>query len=66
MRSKRLPSMTGPTRTISTLDFRDPTHVQERLGYYHGGQRPRFDAVMFDTSASAHGEVPEVWAEPLP
>jgi len=55
-----------PTRTISTLDFRDLGHVQERLGYYHGGPKPRFDAVMFDTSAGAFGKVPEVWAETLP
>ncbi len=55
-----------PTRTISTLDFRNPGHVQDRLGYYHGSKKPRFDAVMFDTSAGAYDAVPEAWTKPLP
>ena len=55
-----------PTRTLSTIDFRDPGHVPARLAYHHGPGDSAFDAARFDTSAGAHKDVPERWAEPLP
>ena len=55
-----------PTRTISTIDFRDPTHIPERLGYYHGGPKPKYDLARFDTSTGSQTKVPELWLKPLP
>ena len=59
-----------PTRTISTLDFRQPDHVENRLGWRHGAQRDgmgtRFNAVMLDGSASSFEEVGKDWDRPLP
>ncbi|MFG0306034.1 MAG: type II secretion system protein [Phycisphaerales bacterium JB040] len=59
-----------PTRTVSTLDFRQPEHVENRLGWRHGAQRDgvgtRFDAAMLDGSAEAFEEVGEDWVRPLP
>lgn len=52
-----------PTRTASTIDFRNGAHVESRLGYWHGA---RFNAGMFDGSASARERVPEWWPTPLP
>jgi len=52
-----------PTRTTSVIDFRDPDHVQNRLGHVHNG---RFNSVMFDGSVQAHSEVQEHWEDPLP
>lgn len=52
------------TRTPSTLDFRQASHVGERLGRYHAGGR--FQAARFDGSCGAY-TVPEGWwDEPLP
>lgn len=55
-----------PTRTLATIDFRDPAHVPARLAYHHGTGDSAFDAAMLDTSAAAHTTVPDRWAEPLP
>lgn len=55
-----------PTRTISTVDFRDPGHVPARLGYYHGSTKPKYDFVRFDTSTGSQIKVPELWLDPLP
>jgi len=52
-----------PTRTTSVIDFRDPDHVENRLGHVHNG---RFNSVMFDGSVRAHSEVQEHWEDPLP
>jgi len=55
-----------PTRTIATIDFRDPDHVANRLGYYHGSDMSAFDAAMFDVSARSHIDVQDRWTKPLP
>lgn len=39
-----------PTRTASVVDFRDPVHVRERLGRWHGSPAT-YQAAMFDGSA---------------
>lgn len=64
-----------PTRTASVLDFRDQTHVDTRLGRFHGGRSDRyaplmnasdFNAVFLDGHAAVQKEVQEGWKEPLP
>ena len=55
-----------PTRTISTVDFRDANHVPARLGYYHASTKPVYNFVRFDTSTGSHTKVPESWLTPLP
>jgi prepilin-type N-terminal cleavage/methylation domain-containing protein len=54
-----------PTRTASVLDFRDPLHVETRLGRLHK-RRKLFDAVMFDLSARPFVDVGGTWSRPLP
>lgn len=62
------------TRTASVIDFRDPTHVEHRLGRVHGTARPRtatdpanrFNWAAFDGSARAAKQLSPLWAEPLP
>ncbi len=53
-----------PTRTSSTLDFRNASHVGARLGRVHAGGG--FQAVRFDGSARIYADPPALWAEPLP
>lgn len=53
-----------PTRTTSVIDFRDPDHVQNRIGHVHAGDA--FNAAMFDGSVAPHREVHPDWTEPLP
>jgi prepilin-type N-terminal cleavage/methylation domain-containing protein len=53
-----------PTRTISTIDFRDPVHLAERLGRFHTGER--FVAATADGSASIEREPGSGWDDPLP
>lgn len=55
-----------PTRTASTIDFRNPTHRSTRLGRWHGGSPGAFNAAMFDGSSRPWREVPEWWFVPLP
>lgn len=55
-----------PTRTASVIDFRDETHVADRLGRFHGAKRSRFHAAMFDGSASGQADVNTAWMQPLP
>lgn len=55
-----------PTRTISTLDFRDATHVASRLGYYHHPRRDHFQVARFDGSATSFATPLEIWQQPLP
>ncbi len=57
----------GPprTRTIGTIDFRDPDHVPARLGLVHGNE-DRFQVSRFDGSAGGEREVDEDWLKPLP
>lgn len=56
-----------PTRTASVLDFRQESHVRERLGRVHGFTPPtRFNAAMADGSAGLHAEPRAAWQWPLP
>jgi prepilin-type N-terminal cleavage/methylation domain-containing protein len=57
-----------PTRTASVLDFRQPSHVTDRLGRYHGRAWPRgsFDVGFVDGAARAENEVNESWLSSLP
>jgi prepilin-type N-terminal cleavage/methylation domain-containing protein len=59
------PPAPPPTRTASVLDFRQATHVAERLGRPHASHR-RFQAVMFDASARGFADPPSLWTTPLP
>jgi len=59
------PDQPPPTRTFSTIDFRDPAHVPARLGLWHGGEDV-FHAVFFDGSARGQDRVDDHWREPLP
>lgn len=54
-----------PTRTASVLDFRQPDHVEQRLGRFHSRQR-LFDAAAFDGSAKSHIDVQPAWRIALP
>ncbi|MBY0308167.1 MAG: prepilin-type N-terminal cleavage/methylation domain-containing protein [Phycisphaerales bacterium] len=54
-------------RSAGQIDFRQPTHVSQRLGWVHGGKASRsFNAAFFDGSARATNDVPAVFASPLP
>ncbi|MEO1584676.1 MAG: prepilin-type N-terminal cleavage/methylation domain-containing protein [Planctomycetota bacterium] len=57
----------GPpsSRTLGTIDFRDPDHVPARLGYVHGSD-DRFHVSRFDGSVGGEREVAERWLEALP
>ncbi len=52
-------------RTASMLDFRQQTHVDRRLGWFHRKGRI-FNAVAFDGSCRAHLRVLKPWEKPLP
>jgi prepilin-type N-terminal cleavage/methylation domain-containing protein len=53
------------TRTWSILDFRQASHLTDRLGRPHASGR-RFNAARFDASAATGAEVPDLWKDPLP
>lgn len=55
-----------PTRTASTLDFRQPQHVAERLGRFHGGRRSLFNLTTFDGASRTSAGVPDGWRRVLP
>lgn len=59
------PDLPPEGRCWSTIDFRNPTHVNERLGRFHPTPR-KFQAAMIDGSARVHEDVPTFWVEPLP
>jgi prepilin-type N-terminal cleavage/methylation domain-containing protein len=57
-----------PTRTWRVIDFRQSSHIDERLGRWHFN---KFNAGMFDGSAATWAfttplQVPNVWLQPLP
>jgi prepilin-type N-terminal cleavage/methylation domain-containing protein len=52
------------TRTPATIDFRQPSHIDQRLGRYHAGGR--FQAAHFDGSVGSESEVAPAWTDPLP
>ena len=54
-----------PTRCASVIDFRDPVHVEKRLGVFHAN-RSIFNAAMFDGSVRGFVEVDNGWKRPLP
>lgn len=58
------PGSPPPTRTASVIDFRDPSHVQNRLGRFH--PRQSFQWVNFDGSARRATKIDDLWLEPLP
>lgn len=57
----------GPpsSRTLGTIDFRDPEHVPARLGFVHG-DGDRFHVARFDGSVGGEREVDEDWLRALP
>lgn len=70
-----VPLGTPPTRTASVLDFRDQTHVDTRLGRFHGGKSDRyaplmnaseFECVFVDGHATMESGVKDGWKTPLP
>ncbi len=74
-----VPGSPPSTRTASVLDFRQASHVAERLGRFHGPDRARpgpdgqvgsgqglFQAARFDGSAGVNRDVISRWLDPLP
>lgn len=61
------PGLPPPTRTSSVIDFRDPAHVEERIGRVHRGSPDvgGFHVSFYDGSASGAVEVDEDWARPI-
>lgn len=54
-------------RSAGQIDFRQPAHVAQRLGWVHGGKSNKaFNAAFFDGSARSMTEVPADYAQPLP
>jgi Prokaryotic N-terminal methylation motif len=73
------PGAPPPTRTASVIDFRQPSHVSQRLGRFHGNRRGQlgedglvgsgpgtFQVVRFDGSAAARTDILPWWLTPLP
>lgn len=66
------PNVPPPTRTASVIDFRQPAHVQLRIGAFHGGKAPgMLNLGLYDGSARteprpAAGMLPSHWLTPLP
>ena len=59
-----------PTSTSSVIDFRQPSHVDTRIGRFHSGGRYKpegvFQSAQFDGSARPNREIPATWCDPLP
>ncbi len=74
------PGAPPPTRTASVLDFRQQSHVQQRLGRFHATASPAgvaaspvpglsqgvFNTLHFDGSARPARDIPALWLERLP
>lgn len=66
------PNVPPPTRTASVLDFRQPAHVELRIGAFHSGRGVRtFNASWFDGSVRGEpkrpaDQLPPQWLAPLP
>lgn len=74
------PGAPPPTRTASVLDFRQQTHVQQRLGRFHatsnntaiaasptpGLAQGLFNTLHFDGSVTPTRDIPPLWLERLP
>ncbi len=52
------------SRTPATIDFRQPAHIEHRLGRYHPADS--FQVAHFDASVETTDEVPPSWEAPLP
>lgn len=65
LRATPAPGAPPPTRTASTLDFRQPLHVLERLARPHAS-RTAFNAGLVDGSAASHLDINASWIDPLP
>lgn len=59
------PGAPPPTRTASMIDWRQESHVVERLARLHA-QRRGWNAAMADGSASIQLEIRPSWSDPLP
>jgi len=66
------PNVPPPTRTASVLDFRQPTHVELRIGAFHSGRGLKvFNVAWFDGSVRPEtkrqaDQLPAQWLAPLP
>lgn len=61
------PNLPPPTRTASVIDFREPSHIEERIGRVHGGPEWKggFQVGFYDGSATRHDDVEADWATPI-
>ena len=59
------PGAPPPTRSVSVIDFRQASHVSERIGRVHG-RDGRFSVLFFDGSLRTTRDVDAAWAAPLP
>lgn len=61
------PNLPPPTRTASVIDFRDPSHVADRIGRVHskGRQGASFQAAFYDGSVARRDSVHEQWLTPI-
>lgn len=61
------PNLPPPTRTASVIDFREPAHVEERIGRVHGGPEwmVGFHVGFYDGSTNRRSEVETGWATPI-
>jgi type II secretory pathway pseudopilin PulG len=61
------PNLPPPARTASVIDFREPSHVEDRIGRVHGGPdwRGAFHVAFYDGSANRRDEVDSAWASPI-
>jgi prepilin-type N-terminal cleavage/methylation domain-containing protein len=54
-------------RTAGQIDYRQPSHVTDRLGWVHGGKSNRsFNSVFFDGSSRAMTTLPPEFTTPVP
>lgn len=64
------PNLPPPTRTASTIDFRNSDHLANRLGRFHSGGKPdrngRFGVNYYDGSARTINRIFDPWLRPLP
>lgn len=54
------------SRTLGTIDFRDPSHIPARLGLVHGSEDRAFQLTRFDASVTLARAVRDEWRTPLP
>lgn len=61
------PGLPPPTRTASVVDFRDPAHVETRLGRVHGESAGEglFHVAFYDGAASPEHAPADDWRRPI-